>query len=81
MYFCDDLWGAMVLHHFTDMLGVVFQDSPVKFTLVEQELSLKHPAVLGPLQQSYENPSAPLAPDLTPGGRQPRTECGIQITV
>ena len=74
VYFRDDIWGAMVLHNFTDMLRAVFHNSPVKLTLVEQELSLKHPAVLGFLRQSHEDPSAPPAGDLARGHRQPGAE-------
>ena len=51
VYFKDDIWGAMVLHHFTDMLRAVFQNTPLKLTLVDQELALKHPAVLQLLRQ------------------------------
>lgn len=51
VYFKDDIWGAMVLHHFTDMLRSVFQNTPLKLTLVDQELALKHPAVLQLLRQ------------------------------
>lgn len=74
VYFRDDIWGAMVLHNFTDMLRAVFHNSPVKLTLVEQELSFKHPAVLGLLRQSHEHPSAPPAGDPTPSDRKPRAE-------
>lgn len=51
VYFKDDIWGAMVLHHFTDMLRSVFQNTPLKLTLVDQDLPLKHPAVLQLLRQ------------------------------
>ena len=40
VYFKDDIWGAMVLHDFTDMLRAVFQNTPLKLTLVDQELAL-----------------------------------------
>ena len=74
VYFQDDIWGAMVLYHFTDMLRAVFHNSPVKLTLVEQELSLKHPAVLGLLRQSPRNASAPPPGPAARGGQLPRAE-------
>ena len=58
VYFKDDIWGAMILHHFTDMLRAVFQNTPLKLTLVDRELPLKHPAILQLLRQPTEDDSS-----------------------
>ena len=56
VYFQDNIWGAMALHNFVDMLRTVLDHAPVKLALVEQELSLKHPAVLDLLRQPSPEP-------------------------
>lgn len=51
VYFQDNIWGAMALHNFVEMLHAVFDHAPVKLALVDREINLKHPAVLDLLRQ------------------------------
>ena len=51
VYFQDDLWGAVALHNFAEMLRLAWGQPP-HLRIVDQELSLKHPAVLELLRQS-----------------------------
>ena len=51
VYFQDNLWGAVALHNFAEMLRLAWGQPPQPH-IVEQDLSLKHPAVLELLRQS-----------------------------
>ena len=51
VYFQDNLWGAVALHNFAEMLRLAWGHRP-QLRIVEQELSLRHPAVLELLRQS-----------------------------
>ena len=55
VYFQDNLWGAVALHNFAEMLRLAFQHPP-QLRIVEQELTLKHPAVLELLRRSSGAP-------------------------
>lgn len=46
VYFTDDIWGALVLHNFVEMLQSFFKPSKVEVTLAEKELTLKNDAFL-----------------------------------
>ena len=56
VYFQDNLWGAVALHNFADMLRLTWGHRP-QLRFVEQDLSLKHPAVLKLLRQSSGGPA------------------------
>ena len=56
VYFQDNLWGAVALHNFADMLRLTWGHRP-QLRFVEQDLSLKHPAVLELLRQSSGGPA------------------------
>ena len=45
VYFQDNLWGAIALHNFAEMLCLA-GGNPPQLRLIEQELSLKHPEFL-----------------------------------
>lgn len=51
VYFRDNLWGAVALHNFAEMLRLAWGQRP-HLRIVDQELSLRHPAVLELLRQS-----------------------------
>ena len=51
VYFQDNLWGAVALHNFAEMLRLAWGQR-AQLRIVEQELSLKYPAVLELLRQS-----------------------------
>ena len=51
VYFQDNLWGAIALHNFAEMLRLTWGQR-AQLRIVEQELSLKHPAVLELLRRS-----------------------------
>ena len=55
VYFQDNLWGAVALHNFAEMLRLAWGHPP-QLRLVEKELTLKHPAVLELLRQSSGAP-------------------------
>jgi hypothetical protein len=46
VYFQDNIWGAMVLHNFIEMLRAVFQPPLVKVALAEKTLNFQDPALL-----------------------------------
>ena len=45
VYFQDNLWGAIALHNFAEMLCLA-GGNPPQLRLIEQELSHKHPEFL-----------------------------------
>ena len=62
VYFQDNLWGAVALHNFAEMLRLAWGQRP-HLRIVDQELSLQHPAVLELLRQSAgATPDADLQP-------------------
>jgi hypothetical protein len=46
LYFQDDIWGAVVLHTFIEMLRSFFKPSKVEVTVAEKDLMLKNDALL-----------------------------------
>ncbi len=46
VHFYDDVWGAIILHNFIDMLQSFFQPSKVTVMLDEKNLTLKNDALL-----------------------------------
>jgi len=46
VYFTDDIWGALVLHTFIEMLRSFFNPEKVTVTLAEKDLILKNDALL-----------------------------------
>ena len=53
VYFQDNLWGAVALHNFAEMLRLAWGHRP-QLRIVEQDLSLKHPAILELFRQSSD---------------------------
>lgn len=46
VYFTDDIWGAVTLHNFIEMLRSFFKPSKVNVMLDEKNLTLKNSALL-----------------------------------
>ena len=46
VHFHDDVWGAIILHNFIEMLQTFFKPSKVKVMLDEKNLTLKNDALL-----------------------------------
>lgn len=46
VYFQDNIWGAVVLHNFIEMLRAVFQPPNLKVGIADQTLSFHDPALL-----------------------------------
>jgi hypothetical protein len=46
LYFQDDIWGAVVLHTFIEMLRSFFKPAKVEVTVAEKNLTLKNDALL-----------------------------------
>jgi hypothetical protein len=46
VYFTDDIWGAVTLHNFIEMLRSFFKPSKVNVMLDEKNLTLKNNALL-----------------------------------
>jgi hypothetical protein len=46
LYFTDNVWGAVVLHTFIDMLRTFFKPTKVEVTVAEKDLALKNDALL-----------------------------------
>jgi hypothetical protein len=46
VHFTDDIWGAVVLHNFVEMLRSFFQPSTVALRVDEKNISLKNEALL-----------------------------------
>jgi hypothetical protein len=46
IYFHDDIWGAVTLYNFIEMLRSFFKPSKVKVMLDEKNLTLKNNALL-----------------------------------
>jgi len=46
LYFQDDIWGAVVLHTFIEMLRSFFKPAKVEVTVAEKDLTLKNNALL-----------------------------------
>lgn len=51
LYFCDDIWGAVVLCNFIQMLGSFFQQEKLKITVHENAVSLKNEQILALLRE------------------------------
>ena len=46
VYFHDDIWGAIILHNFIEMLRSFFQPSKVTVRLEDKNLTLKNDILL-----------------------------------
>jgi hypothetical protein len=46
VYFHDDIWGAVVLHNFIEMLRSFFQPSKITVRVEEKNLTLKNETLL-----------------------------------
>jgi hypothetical protein len=46
VYFTDDIWGAVILHNFVEMLQSFFQPSTLTLRVDEQSISLKDDTLL-----------------------------------
>jgi len=46
VYFADDIWGALVLHNFIEMLRSFFKPSKVDVRIAEKDLTLKNEVLL-----------------------------------
>lgn len=68
--FEDNIWGAMVLHHFVDMIRVVFPSTPVELALSEHDLVIKNPAVLELLRDPSVHRTRPNNPASGSGRKQ-----------
>jgi len=51
VYFHDDIWGAITLHNFIEMLQTFFKPSKVNVILDEKNLTLKNDALLELLKE------------------------------
>jgi hypothetical protein len=51
LYFTDDVWGAVVLCNFVQMLGSFFQPEKLKITVHENAVSLKNEQILALLRE------------------------------
>lgn len=45
VHFTDDVWGAVILHNFVEMLRSFFQPSTVTLRVEEKNISLKNEAL------------------------------------
>jgi hypothetical protein len=52
VYFTDDVWGAVILHNFVEMLRSFFQPSQVTVRVGDKSLSLKDETLLEYLKDS-----------------------------
>ena len=59
LYFTDDIWGAVVLHNFVEMLRRFFEKEHVKLKLQDTTIQLKNEYLLSIFRegQSMENSS------------------------
>lgn len=46
LYFTDDIWGAVLLHTFIEMLRSFFKPERVEVAVAEKDLTLKNNALL-----------------------------------
>ena len=46
VHFTDDIWGAVVLHTFIEMLTIFFKPVKVEVTVAAKDLTLKNDAFL-----------------------------------
>jgi hypothetical protein len=46
VYFADDIWGAVVLHTFIEMLRSFFKPSKIEVAVLEKDLALKNDTLL-----------------------------------
>lgn len=51
LYFTDDIWGAVVLHNFVDMLRRFFDKEHVKLRLQDTTIQLKNEYLLSLLRE------------------------------
>lgn len=51
LYFVDDIWGAVVLCNFVQMLKSFFQPQALKITVHENAVSLKNEQILALLRE------------------------------
>jgi hypothetical protein len=51
LYFCDDIWGAVVLCNFVQMLKSYFQAEKLKLTVHENAVCLKNEQILAFLNE------------------------------
>ncbi len=50
LYFSDDIWGAVVLCNFVQMLKSFFQPKKIKITVLENDVCLKNKDILSLLR-------------------------------
>lgn len=55
LYFSDDIWGAMVLHNFMEMLRRFFEKERIEINLQDTTINLKNDYLLSILRE--ENPT------------------------
>ena len=51
LYFTDDVWGAVVLHTFIEMLRLFFKPAKVEVTVAEKDFTLKNDTLLQLLKE------------------------------
>lgn len=54
LYFTDDIWGALVLQNFTEMLRRFFEKEKVELKLQETTINLKNEYLLAILRDENE---------------------------
>jgi hypothetical protein len=52
LYFCDDIFGAVVLHNFVEMLRRFFQKEDVQLKLQDATVQLKNEHILSLLREN-----------------------------
>jgi len=53
LYFTDDIWGAMVLHNFVEMLRLFFEKEKVELKLQDTTIKLKNEYLLTILRDGH----------------------------
>ncbi|GAH37874.1 unnamed protein product, partial [marine sediment metagenome] len=51
LYFIDDIWGAIVLHNFVEMLRKFFEQEKVKVKVQDTTIKLKNEYLLSLLRE------------------------------
>lgn len=61
LYFTDDIWGAMVLHNFVEMLRLFFKKETIELKLHDDTLHLKNDRLLNILRdENGKNNAGPI---------------------
>ncbi len=53
LYFIDDIWGAVVLHNFVEMLRRFFEKEDIELTLQDTTIQLKNEYLLRILRDGH----------------------------